>query len=430
MGARGLLSRRSRGAAAFLVLLGFALALVAAFLIWTAAERAAFQERVERIRRAGEPVYPTDLARPPVPDEQNAAKLLEEAAAWLKRRQEQEDGDDSMLWASEARRTEWTRGDWNRVHAYLRSVAPYFELIEQIPSRPRWHVDLQRRGVEMVDPSFPWTMDAVDYIHARVRLDRGQWQRTERAAQAVILLLDIADRHRMPFVLGHLVNTTIRDRAVQLVRLASARPDFDAALFRRLVDARLAKTIPAAGPPADVFREERALSLWYVRAWLAGDSVTLKDRMQRFPLCRPLLYRDATRMLDFYDRVLAACPTAPERAREVAERLRLPTRGVGLLNLAEPLYVVHYKLFEQYTRDTAIRRLARVVMALLEYRQVQGEWPRDLAVLGKMPTDPYSGAPFVYTRTEKGARIRAACPDEQGVGLTLERWNLAWSFEK
>lgn len=316
MGARRVLRRRrdrSRGSAALLVLLGIVLALVAAFLIWTAVEKAAFERRVERIRRAGDPVYPADLARPPVPDEKNAAKLLEQAAVWLERRQEQEDNDEDMLWESESHREHWTRGDWDRVDAYLKSVAPYFRMLEQVPERPQWRLDLKwDDGVDMAIPALSWTSDAARYMVARVELDRGQWQRTERAARSAIFLLDFADRCRLPFVMGYLFKITTRDQAVQVLRVASAKPGFDAAL----------------------------------------------------------------------------------------------------------------------SRSTAIRRLARVVMALLEYRQVHAEWPRDLAALGKMPLDPYSGAPFVYTRTEKGARIRAACPDKQGVGWTLEEWNLAWSFEE
>ncbi|MHC4819295.1 MAG: hypothetical protein ACYTF8_14720, partial [Planctomycetota bacterium] len=259
----------SRGSMGLILLLGLVVALAAILLVWTAAERAAFDARVERIRQAGHPVCPTDLAQPPVPDEQNAAKLLEKAAAWLDRRQEQEDDDEGMLWEGESRRKEWTRGDWNRARAYLDSVAPYFELLEQVPQRPQWRLDLKwDDGPNLAIPALSWTMDAVHYICARVELDRVPWQRTERAARAAVLLLDYADRCRLPSVMGYLIRITTRDRAVQVLRVAAARPDFDAALFRRLVDARLARAIPSAGPPADVLREERAMMLWVIRAWL------------------------------------------------------------------------------------------------------------------------------------------------------------------
>ena len=420
----------SRGSMGLVLLLGVAFALAAVLLTWTAVEKAAFDARVERIRQAGDPVDPTDLAQPPVPDEQNAAKLLEKATAWLDRRREQEDNEEGMLWEGASRREEWTRAHWDRLDAYLESVAPYFEMLEQVPQRPHWRSDLKwADGVDMLDPSLSRTRDAVHYIFARVELDRWEHGRTERAARAAILLLDYADRFRMPYVIGYLVKITIRDRVVQLVRVAAAKPGFDAALFRRLVDPRLARAIPPVGPPAEVLKEERALMLWVIRAWLAGDSVTVDDGWQRFPLCQPLLYRDATRMLELFDQAIAACGTTPERATAVAARLGSPDGRVGLLNLAAPLLCgVHRKLFEQYARSTAIRRLARVAMALLEYRQVHSEWPPDLAALGEMPVDPYSGAPFQYTRTEKGARIRAACPERKGE--TLEAQDLAWSFQE
>jgi len=75
---------------------------------------------------------------------------------------------------------------------------------------------------------------------------------------------------------------------------------------------------------------------------------------------------------------------------------------------------------------------ARVAMALLEYRQREGKWPESLAALGDMPLDPYSGNPFVYERTESGARVRAAkeVKGKDPWKVLEEEDDLAWTFER
>lgn len=64
-------------------------------------------------------------------------------------------------------------------------------------------------------------------------------------------------------------------------------------------------------------------------------------------------------------------------------------------------------------------------MALLEYRQMKGEWPPSLAALGEMPADPYSGGPFLYQRTEGGCRVHAA---DDRASDDVEEDRLGWTF--
>jgi hypothetical protein len=84
------------------------------------------------------------------------------------------------------------------------------------------------------------------------------------------------------------------------------------------------------------------------------------------------------------------------------------------------------RFFEIYAKSVAIRRLTRVVMALLEHRQREGAWPESLAALGELPTDPYSVKPFVYERGERGCTVRAA---KEGTPEDLEDDNLLWTLE-
>jgi hypothetical protein len=248
------------------------------------------------------------------------------------------------------------------------------------------------------------------------------------------LLLDLADRCELPFMIGHLVRGVRRD-SDRILRIAEKQPGFDARLFREIVDPRLAKAGRRLGPPATVLKEERTFALWVVRSWLSGDNVEdLPDDVPRNALWRPMFYRDACRMLDLYDRAIAECGVKPEDAQAIADRWRGEHEEVSV---AYPLTRRHSalsgKLFKEYTAGVAKRRLTRVVMALLEHRQTHGEWPQDLTPLGDVPLDPYSGKPFLYERRGKGARIRPAHDfgfTEGDIWESLLDEDLAWSWEE
>jgi len=402
--------------------------LAAAHIAWTYMEKRAFERRISDLRAAKQPLYTTDFATAPIPYLHNAAELLEQAAAWLEEHRDAE--DDNHLWSGLDTGTEdWVEKDWQRATAYLEQLAPYYAMVEEIPKRPRWWLDLDwEDGPGTGVHAIRWVREVDKYTRYRVKYDRVEARRTERAARAAVFLLDLADRCRFPFLIGHLVVETLRDSDAVL-RLAAKQPGFDARLFRERVDPRLARTLRQRGPPAAPLREERTIALWVVRAWLAGDSIGFPDdRIERNALWRPMLYRDACRTLDMYKWAIAACGVRPEDAGAVRKRLWEEQEEVPAVC---PLTAMHgvlpVRLFDQYIASTAKRRLTRVVMTLLEYRQTHGEWPQDLADLGKLPLDPYSDGPFLYERRGKGARIRSAHPGPWEL-LLMDR--LAWSWDE
>jgi hypothetical protein len=385
----------------------------------------------------------TDLAPPPVPDEQNGAKLLEQAATWLDEYIEQSGGDDLvLLWYPTGAETDEER---EKVRAHLAQVQPYFALIERIPERPAWRLDLAwHEGWEMSFDWIGWIQQATQYLRARVEFDGLEKGRTERAARTALLLLHLSERSKLPMVLGHLVRRVVREQPVEVLRIAQGQPGFDAALFRRLVDPRLMAAIPPTGPPAAVLEEERAGYLGLVRGWLAGESAydpeSFDDSLYRSAVWRPLLYRHAGRALDFYERAIPLCGTSPREALRRARDLREDREQLASFTYLSVSIID--KLFASYAQHVAVMRLARVVMALLEYRQEHQRWPESLAPLGEMPLDPYSGGPFAYEPTEEGARIRAAKEVYERVegvrvrAVTYREWEaleedrLAWTWEE
>ena len=72
-------------------------------------------------------------------------------------------------------------------------------------------------------------------------------------------------------------------------------------------------------------------------------------------------------------------------------------------------------------RGTARYQLTRVAFALAIYRAENGEYPERLeqlvpAALAELPSDPFTGRPFVYQRTDDGFRLYSVGDNQQDDG--------------
>jgi hypothetical protein len=419
--------------------------LVAAHIAWTYLEKREFERRIADLRAANQPIYTTDLATVPIPDEQNAAALLEQAAAWLEENRDTS-RDQNLSFAFQPGAMEhWEEFEGEKITAYLEKLAPYYAMLDEIPKRPGWWLDLRwEDGPAVHVRAVGWVMEALEYVRYRVAFDPVEAGRTERAARAAVFLLDLADRCKLPFSIGHFTVESVRD-SDEILRLAEKQPGFDARLFRKMVDPRLARTLGQRGPPTTPLRQDRTIALWILRSWLADDSIEIPnvadwdDRIERSVLWRPMLYRDACRTLEKFERVIACCGARPEDAYATGLRLWEEREETSVnWSLTRRTSLVHDDLFLEYAASTARRRLTRVAMALLEYRQTRGDWPQDLTLLGKMPLDPYTEAPFLYERRGRGARIRPVRSggddddgvDEENLWQLLVWDHLAWSWEE
>ena len=362
-----------------------------------------FAARISALREIGDPLESADLAFPPIPDEKNAAKLWEEAAAWLGAHIVE--GGLTLYDLEEDERSERPEKDWR---PFLESLEPYYELLKRVPTRPGWSVPLYHpdRPDEALS-RMSWLSDATIYLGNRVKLDVRAEGRTERAAEVVILLLDLADRWQEPTIYGYYWRLATRSSAAIAVRSAQAKPGFDARLFRQLVEPRLAAAAPARGPPARVLREARVPGLEMVRQWLRGEMVNTAhpDAMEWLRTTwvgRPWVFRDAVRYLDVMDAAIARCDKTPEEAVRVARTLEQET-DYDPDSLAGGHQRFLPRLFTHYAGAVAQNRCARVAMALLEHKQQIGEWPETLPKA--LPTNPFTGQPFEYERDGKGIRI-------------------------
>jgi hypothetical protein len=423
---------------------------------WGGPQRDAYEARVAALRAKGEPVRYEDLETPRVLDGDNGAQALAKASRILANRAGTEPfpfefgAPDPVALEAAPEEREGRR-------AYLKSLKAYFDLLAEAAGRPRWHVDHEwAKGPEHRLPELGWLHEAGSYLHWTAALDPEDKGRAECAAGAALLCMDLGERCRPPFVLGDLVSRVMTSAyPARLLRTACGSPSisrpphpgFDAAVFRRIVDARLAKATDAKGPTRTRFADERVFTLWAVDAFRRGgrtaidEYLPLNGALLKSPAWRPFLYRDANRTLDLFEEAMALAATSPEEALLVARRLgRKHATKDPTCFLTQQALISVTRAFERHGQGVAVQRLMRVVMALLDYRQRKGAWPDTLDALGEMPKDPYGGKPFVYERLEGCyARIRAAkeIVDRSGKRLgegqeweSLELDELAWTFRE
>ena len=388
--------------------------------LYGGSSREQYEARVAALRAAGQPTRLEDLATPPIPDEENGAKLLEQAHRVLEDRRRAPGSADDLLYKQERSAEENAA-----IATYLDSLKPYFDMLAQVPQRPGWRLELDwKAGINMRVDLYAQLSDARQYVVARVETDPLEAGRTERAAHAAVLMLALGAKCRGPFLIGHLVAESVTSDVEEILRTALRRPGFDAALFRRIVDPPLARSIPERWPLRSVFAQERAFLISAVEAIRAGAPYPDQGEERTISFFRlPRLYQGANRELDVVEKAIERSDATAEDAIAAAKEL---DAGPGS---NDPWFGVPGKVYSRtflvFADNVASRRLMRIAMALLEHRQRNGAWPESLAELGEMPMDPYSRAPFRYERTEGGCKVRAAkddAPEE------LEERFLAWTL--
>lgn len=398
--------------------------LLAAHAGWVLALKWQFDGRIEELRASGAPVLLSDLRRPRIPDEDNAAALWEEAHRWyqanLLPKPEKLDG-----WVGD----EWFEEEREEIAAWLARGDPYVDLLARAAARPDMWQDLNwEAGADMVMTAIPQMQESVTFLEYRVRFAESA---TPAALREIRVILDLAPKLERPLVICMLVRWTVEGVAAEALERLAAKPGFDASAARALLDPRLSAT-----GHADHLREalagERAVGLSLSRRWIGGESpfpfiqrtqvdvgepirerdLTLLNLVYGSWLARPHAYRDALRLLDLMERAIALVDLPPRDALPRAQSLRDeyfrgPPNVYSHLLATPPMLAFHQRLKHQ-----AKMRIARVGLALLELRQTTGAWPETLDAVVPLVgeewvEDPFTGGRLLY---EPGVRIEAAVP--------------------
>jgi len=242
-----------------------------------------------------------------------------------------------------------------------------------------------------------------------------------------------------------LVRWTVEQLAARALEDLAPKPGFDARAARELVDGHLAGTLDHGPLVRDALRGERASMLYVVRRWIDGESpleileITNLDQdpgamnaLVTSWIWRPLVYGDAMRTLDLYERALELVEAPPQKASAAADALVEEYEDWFLYFFTNMMRRIPGKVFSERLRHLARIRITRVGLALLQRREETGAWPTDLdaaipLVDAETLTDPYTDKRLQY---EPGVRLEAAVPIPAELeGEFREDRRIVWRFK-
>ncbi|HUY32464.1 MAG TPA: hypothetical protein VMV69_06755 [Pirellulales bacterium] len=372
------------------------LGIYVALASWRAGAR--LEALLTPIREAGDPLGLADLARAPIPPENNAAVFLRRAENDL-----QALGKEFLPLDVESsghyRDDRLTDSGAAIIRGALDAYPNVLPLIEQAASSSDY------------DPQYDYTLPPADFqeryllrpqairqvarwLQWRSDLLRHEGQSEAALRNDLLLWRLIPHFDREPLIVGRLVAIALRGRAVHMTAQLLADEPISTEL-RQELDRELAKHLDPK-PILWALKSERAFGIDYfqyfydsaVAGWWFKD-----DECDYLELLSGQLE-------------LAAAPRY-QVAPRLAKR-KLKSAGVGALTaLVAP---ATQALRDAEDRVRAGVQCLRVLAALLAYVERTGDERPELAALGlpvEWTTDPYDGRPLRFKKTERGWLVYA-----------------------
>jgi len=387
------------------------------------------ERAIKRIAATGAPVEVTQLARPPIADAENAA-LVYRRAFEVMRLSDAEKYLDGQICSGGASLDDPATA--TRAQEILRRNAKTLESVRRAAAMPRcdFRVDWSK-GNDVTFPQFS-KLRSCSHLLALYSLVLAHDGRVDDALAACrdnYRLIKAADE---PVIIGPLVACAIAAIACRAVAavIHDSQPsiaacnslaaeisgiDLTASFVTALKGERawgisLFEQVRASPDPVkavldlageskgevrhSALRRGKTLARW----WLAADELTYLDLMAQAIKEAPLPYR----------KVVHIHPSVEERV-ESLPRWPPPVMTAILIPIMSR---------SQETRDQAIAMLdlAEVALLLKAYRAEHGGYPPTLATVRRpdgrpLPTDPFSGKPFVYRREGAGLLIYSWGPN-------------------
>jgi len=387
------------------------------------------QKVIKQIAASGAPVKAMQLAKPPVPDAENAALVYQKAFAAMRF------PPDDRQFATKLTRDRLSLADpavVARAGGILKQNAKALQLIHRAAVMPRCDFRLDwTKGAELQFPQFGHLRDCslLLALEAIMLAHRGQVDQALAVCGDGFRVVKAADE---PILIGAIVQYAIiamSSRSAERV-LRDSQPSVSAC--RGL--AQCVASIDPNGSLISALKGERgwAISIFdqiraspdpvkavselpggqgqgerpsrlphsnsFIRWWLASDELTYLELMDRGIKEAALPYRKLVHIHPSLEETIDRLPRMPPR---LITALLLP-----VLSRA------------QSSRDRAIANLKLVQIALLlkAYRAEHGGYPSSLQQLGGIkgrppPTDPFSGKPFVYSRDGAGFLVYSWGPN-------------------
>jgi hypothetical protein len=391
------------------------------FVIWHRVADQRLQAAIDKIKAAGEPLYPEDFNTPPIPDEDNAAVLYRQAAELLTDERQRAEHDRltmCMAWEADEDKLMSTCG------ALIASHEDGQTLIRKARRRAgvHWGLDFDSPLLDYIAQPLQnyRAMSKLLYVDARLQYQGGNHGEFVEILSDMHALAGAIDHQ--PMLVPHLTVITVNSLALSLVeeigtQLAiktqpgvnnsqAARPEAVQALIKQLLneDAFASEVVNA-------FRFERAMQLDSVLMVASGKMATntqwFKASLQTsiaptHLLLGPLFESDGLWMMEHMSDEIEAIqsPSYPEyqdcmrRASSLGKR---PAGGPkGIRNLLSSILMpslgraasAHYRALGQ-------RRMAAIALAIRLFEVNRGHRPRTLDelvpdYLPTVPADPMS----------------------------------------
>lgn len=424
-------------AAWVLVALGATLVLGAAVYIFRAAgaERR-LEQAIEEIAATGAPVKATDLSKPPIPDPQNAAIVYQEAFDAFQLSDEDTDFVVDVL-SGETDLSDAAVGA--RAEDILSQNWEALRFIYRATTMPRCDFQLDwSKGFDLTFPHLPKlrSCSRLLALESMILAREGHADDALAACAANLRLTKAADDSSLVGTLVQYAVVAISFRSLDAI-LRDSQPSATAC---RSLAAQIA-AFDFTGSLVEALKGERAagISLFgkvrdspdpvkslrdladesddgessapaprqnlFVRWWLASDELTYLDLMERAISEAALPYRE---VVNIHPSVEESVDTLP----------RFPPRLVTAI-----LMPVYSRAQMARDRAVAILGLAEISLLLKAHRVEHGAYAESLEKLAgvngrDLPTDPFSGKPFVYRRDGAGFLIYSWGPnlkDDGGV---------------
>ncbi len=404
-----------------LILVGTLLFLAAsAWVLLDIVTRQDLRAALAETRALGWPTEIDELYPEPIPDEENAALLYQQAFGQLALTNDEDericDVDSLETWSA------LTEEEQDTVRQALKKNANYLMLLHQAARLEKCQFDLRYSdGFAMLLPHLTEMRQAVRVLRAAalVALAEGD---TEQACQhwldSVALARDAGDEKILISELVRLACFSMSTHTLesmvesgqltdsQLAQAASALEDLD--LRPGLADSLRGELAFArsifAGPATGL--EE------VLRYSGPGYPLRLLSRLYCSPLARPWRQHDrATHLMLMREGIeLAEQPYAASASRRRQWEQKVPPTPHWRAPLTARLLPALTRASQAAAGGEARRDLAQTALALERYRLAHGQYPESLDalvpdILPEVPLDPFDGKPLRYVRSDERVAV-------------------------
>jgi hypothetical protein len=380
------------------------LALASWVTVWAVARswRADFDEEVRRLEREGAPVEPAQLAPPPVPDGENAALLIVEAARLL---DALKDEDKPDLWDS---LPDEEGQDPEGVKPYLEKCRGALEKLDEGLRRPRCRFPVDyAAGIEAELPGITSLVRFARLLNARAVFSLRAGDSAAAAKDLKSLLRLSEGVSQEPMLVSQLIRYAVVDWAFDLLkrdRLVLPEPEWK--------DLAAAFEAPSFGDAfARAYLMERAVAIdacrkYFLSGQLPGGG---KRSAEMGWLAGVVGARSGTRYLREIGRAIGLVrkPYAEARAAEI----ELENTIARSRSVADVVSLVFLPAISRAHRNEASAE-ARCRMAAAFCRiKAGGRVPDSLEL-----ADPCTGKPTLYKRLDAGFELRSPGPNQTDDG--------------